>query len=90
MESKREHVMLALGTHGSGMGRGKEKEQEVEEGRDNFPVEPRPLSLQTSKLASSAAELLKLQNIEVSGQQGGAWNGGEASAARIVKDCDLE
>lgn len=51
------------------------------EGRDNFPVEPRPLSLKTSKLASSAAELLKLQTLEADGQQGGAWNGGEASAA---------
>lgn len=63
------------------MRRRKEKEQEVEERRDNFPVEPRPLSLQTSKLASSAAELLKLQNLEAGDQQGGAWNGGEASAA---------
>lgn len=36
MEGRREHVMLALGTHGSGMGRGKEKEQKWRRGGITF------------------------------------------------------
>lgn len=51
LEGRKENVVMALGTHESGMGRRKEKERELEEGRVNSSVEPRPLSLQAPELA---------------------------------------
>lgn len=69
------------------MGRRKGEELRPEEGWDDFPVNSRPLHLQTSESAVTTESRGVAQKEGASSHR--VWIGGEASAGQVAHGCDL-